>query len=86
MDAAETVAVHARRVSNRAGEQLFVVRTWLESPGDPATMRGRIDHVSSGRRRYFANFGDLCDFVAAAQIASPASAHAEAAGLDEEDL
>jgi hypothetical protein len=30
-------------------------------------MRGRIDHVASGRRRYFANFGDLCDFVATTQ-------------------
>jgi hypothetical protein len=36
-------------------------------------MRGRIDHVASGRRRYFANFGDLCDFIAAAQITPPAS-------------
>lgn len=73
-------------MSIRAGEQVFVVRTWLESPGDPATMRGRIDHIASGRRRYFANFGDLCDFVAAAQTAPPA-ARAEAAGdLDEGDL
>jgi hypothetical protein len=34
-------------------------------------MRGRIDHVASGRRRYFANFGELCDFIAAAQSFAP---------------
>jgi hypothetical protein len=54
-------------VSLRPADQIFVVRTWLESPGDPRSMRGRIDHVASGRCRYFANFGDLCDFIAGAQ-------------------
>ena len=55
-------------------DQVFIVRTWLESAGDPRTMRGRIDHVASGRRRYFANFGDLCDFIAEAQSTLRASA------------
>jgi hypothetical protein len=59
-------------MSLRRGDQVFVVRTWLESPGDTRTMRGRIDHVASGRRRYFANFGDLCDFIVTAQAATPA--------------
>jgi hypothetical protein len=36
-------------------------------------MRGRIDHVASGRRRYFSNFGDLCDFVATVQTLPPAT-------------
>jgi hypothetical protein len=48
-------------------DQLFVVRTWLESPGDARSRRGQIDHIGSGRRRYFANFGDLCDFIASAE-------------------
>jgi hypothetical protein len=60
-------------VDTRSGEQLFTLRTWLESPGDTRTMRGRIDHIGSGRRRYFSNFGDLCDFVAIAQTLPPAA-------------
>jgi len=56
----------------RGQDQIFIVHTWLESPGDPRSMRGRIDHVASGRRRYFANFGDLCDFIAAADALAPA--------------
>jgi hypothetical protein len=51
-------------VSFRDDDEIFIVRTWLEVPNDGRTMRGRIDHVASGRRRYFANFGDLCDFIA----------------------
>lgn len=68
-------------MDTRSGEQLFTLRTWLESPGDTRTMRGRIDHIGSGRRRYFSNFGDLCDFVATAQtLPSPAVPEA---GVDE---
>jgi hypothetical protein len=62
------------------GDHVFVVRTWLESPGDTRTMRGSIDHVASGRRRYFANFGDLCDFIAIAQTLPPAARTAEVPG------
>jgi hypothetical protein len=60
-------------VRQASGDQVFVVRTWFEAPGDVRTMRGQIDHVASGRRRYFANFGDLCDFITAAQSFSPAA-------------
>jgi hypothetical protein len=68
-------------VSRRSADQVFVVRTWLESPGDTRTMRGRIDHAASGRRRYFANFGDLCDFIAGTQTFAPP---AEAAETDQD--
>lgn len=44
-------------------------------------MRGRIDHAASGRRRYFANFGDLCDFIAGTQTFAPP---AEAAETDQD--
>jgi hypothetical protein len=67
-------------MSLRPVDQLFVVRTWLESPGDPRSLRGQIDHIASGRRRYFANFGDLCDFIAGAEAFVPASPSAEASG------
>jgi hypothetical protein len=72
-------------VKLRRVDQVFVVRTWLETPGDARTMRGRIDHVSSGRRRYFANFGDLCDFIVTAQSLPPPTegdAEREAEQLD----
>jgi hypothetical protein len=62
---------------SRPADQLFVIRTWLESPGDPRSMRGQIDHIASGRRRYFANFGDLCDFIAGAETFRPACDPAE---------
>jgi hypothetical protein len=53
---------------NVAGADLvFVIRTWFEAPQDARTMRGRVDHSASGRRRYFSNFGELCDFIATVQ-------------------
>lgn len=61
-------------------DHVFVVRTWLESPDDARTMRGRIDHVASGRRRYFANFGDLCDFIAGLVALQPANDSTQNAG------
>jgi hypothetical protein len=64
-------------VSLRSSDHVFVVRTWLESPGDTRTMRGRIDHAASGRRRYFANFGELCDFIASTQAVAPAAEAAD---------
>jgi hypothetical protein len=49
------------------GDTVFVVRTWLEAAHDPSSMRGRIELVGSAKIRYFANFGELCDFIADAQ-------------------
>jgi hypothetical protein len=70
VDGPETVGAYARPVS-RSPDHLFVLRTWLEAPNDLQTMRGQIDHVASGRRRYFANFGDLCDFIAGTHASVP---------------
>jgi len=67
-------------VSLRPADQIFVVRTWLESPGDPRSLRGQIDHIASGRRRYFGNFGDLCDFIAGAEAFGPAPPPAHESG------
>jgi hypothetical protein len=73
-------------VGRRLRDQVFVVRTWLESPPDAHTMRGRIDHVASGRRRYFANFGDLCDFISATPFVAPADDGADRSDpLDDTD-
>ncbi len=70
-------------VGTRGIDHIFVVRTWLEAADDARTMRGRIDHVASGARRYFANFGDLCDFIASAQAldaADPSDGERNGAG------
>jgi hypothetical protein len=58
-------------------EHLFVVRVWYEAgASDPESWRGSIEHIVSGARRYFSDFGTLTAFIAAetrpAQ-ASPAS-------------
>jgi hypothetical protein len=45
-------------------DQVFVVRTWSASSPRKDVLRGRVEHVASGGRRYFSNFGDLCDFLA----------------------
>jgi hypothetical protein len=54
--------------------QVFVVRTWAEPSHRGDALRGQIDHPATGRRRYFSNFGDLCDFIAAVNdVPDPAS-------------
>jgi hypothetical protein len=80
VDGPETVARHTAGVRSASGQHVFVVRTWLESPGDLRTMRGSIDHIASGRRRYFSNYGELCDFVTAAQSLQPAPSSNHGAG------
>ncbi|MDQ2679626.1 MAG: hypothetical protein M3Y21_01190 [Candidatus Eremiobacteraeota bacterium] len=51
----------------RAGkrpEHLFVVRVWSESAAEPrGQWRGSVAHVSSGQKLYFANLGDLTEFI-----------------------
>jgi hypothetical protein len=47
-------------------DQLFVVRTWFER-SDPSSgaWRGSITHVATGTRWYFAELGELSDFIRA---------------------
>jgi hypothetical protein len=45
-------------------DQLFVVRMWYEASGaQPGQWRGSIMHVGSGARWYFAELGELNDFI-----------------------
>jgi len=44
-------------------EHLFVVRLRSESIDDGERWRGYVEHVSSGRRLYFADFATLKDFL-----------------------
>jgi hypothetical protein len=46
-------------------DDVFVIRIWGEPTKGSQTVRGRIQHIASGRDRYFSNFGDLCDFILA---------------------
>ena len=44
----------------------FLVRVWLEEGADdanPATWRGHITHVPSGRRRYLEDLGEIVAFI-----------------------
>lgn len=52
---------------SRPEDEVFVVRLWYERSRSGAAMRGQIDHPVSGRRRYFANLGELCDFLLTTQ-------------------
>jgi hypothetical protein len=45
-------------------DQLFVVRMWYEPSGSQAGQwRGSVTHVGSGARWYFAELGELNDFI-----------------------
>jgi hypothetical protein len=52
---------------SRSEDEVFVVRLWYERSRAGSAMRGQIDHPVSGRRRYFANLGELCDFILTTQ-------------------
>jgi hypothetical protein len=51
-------------VSVRSGrrEESFVVRIWREGQRGPQ-WRACVTHVGSSDRRYFTNYGDLCEFL-----------------------
>lgn len=45
----------------------FIIRIWLEEAAyesHPATWRGHITHVPSGKRRYLKDLDDIIDFIA----------------------
>lgn len=45
-------------------EELFVLRMWSEGDDSSAhSWRASITHVASGERRYFTNYGNLCEFL-----------------------
>lgn len=45
-------------------DELFVVRMWFEGEYSVQTpWRASVTHVSSGRRHYFTNYGELCEFL-----------------------
>ncbi len=60
---AEMKDVQSPRPGKRP-EHLFVVRLWSESAAEPrGQWRGSVAHVSSGQKLYFANLGDLTEFI-----------------------
>ena len=47
-------------------DQAFVVRTWYErSDSASGAWRGSIVHIASGTRWYFAELGEMSDFIRA---------------------
>lgn len=48
----------------RPRDHLFVVRFWNEErTPDGGAWRGQVTEVSSRERRYFSNYGELCEFL-----------------------
>jgi len=48
--------------SIEAGSHAFVIRIWVEE-GARAAWRGHVTHVASGAHRYFAELGEMVEFV-----------------------
>ncbi|MBV8198619.1 MAG: hypothetical protein JO263_10815 [Candidatus Eremiobacteraeota bacterium] len=45
-------------------DQVFLIRMWFEASGArPGAWRGVITHVLTGERWYFAELGELNDFI-----------------------
>lgn len=43
-------------------DHAFTLRLWMDgAEGDP--WRAVVMHVASGERRYFTNYGELCEFL-----------------------
>jgi len=49
-------------------DDVFVVRIWSEPSRAGEVVRGRVEHMGSGRDRYLSNFGDLCDFISTIRL------------------
>jgi hypothetical protein len=44
-------------------EDAFVVRIWREAPSPDVPWRAIAVHLASGERRFFTNYGELCEFL-----------------------
>jgi hypothetical protein len=43
---------------------LFTIRIWIEESGRPGeTWRGQVEHILSGERQYFRDWGTLVKFL-----------------------
>jgi hypothetical protein len=44
-------------------EHRFVVRLWFEGVNDRGQWRGRVEHIDTGQRLYFASLSDMTEFI-----------------------
>jgi hypothetical protein len=44
-------------------EHAFLVKIWHEAGSTDAPWRAMVQHVASGERRFFTNYGELCEFL-----------------------
>lgn len=44
-------------------EDAFVVRIWREPTPHDTPWRAFVQHLESGERRFFSNYGELCEFL-----------------------
>ena len=61
-DAGRTARRYAAGVE-REREQVFVIRFWPAPAGEEEAWRGCVDHLPTGERRFFAQLGELNEFV-----------------------
>ncbi|HLI94894.1 MAG TPA: hypothetical protein VKT72_02280 [Candidatus Baltobacteraceae bacterium] len=54
--------IHEKTDSRR--EDAFVIRIWHEAgTANGAPWRATVQHLESGERRFFTNYGELCEFL-----------------------
>jgi hypothetical protein len=44
-------------------DHVFILRLWVEQAPVASAWRAEITHVNSTDRRYFTNYGELCEFL-----------------------
>jgi len=48
----------------RPSDEIFVIRVWSENDAPlPGIWRACVTHVVTRERRFFTNYGDLCEFL-----------------------
>ena len=67
LDAGWTLARYShRQMDDKADarrEDAFVLRMWREAAAHEPPWRALVQHLQSGERRFFTNYGELCEFL-----------------------
>ena len=54
---------------DRRREEVFVVRVWSERPEpDDRAWRASVTNVHTSERRFFTNYGELCEFLSRSRL------------------
>jgi hypothetical protein len=48
----------------RTSDEIFIIRVWSqEAPPARGAFRASVTHVPTRERRFFTNYGELCEFL-----------------------